>query len=559
MRNRPLLAFLAGAMLSSVASAQQYQAVILQCPDTVQNLAQAISGGAGAGSYVASDSFGQRALFWPDLSGSSVDLNPTEADHSYANAVYGNQVGGVFNSALTGGGDHAAFWPDGTADGVIDLHPAGFAGNLSSVCGMDAGSQVGYAEMTLAAFPYISFHPILWTGSAASAVDLLPALDGVSHAIAAGCGGGQQVGWVVFNDGMRPFNSNRSHAFLWTGSAASAVDLHPDAFQASTALATDGNQQVGYGIDASFVSHALLWTGSAASVVDLSPADSLGSRANACRNGFQVGYITDGTGKHAALWNGAAASVINLDTASNSGFTDSIATGISANGVVVGYTNSGLYGSQAVMWVPLNTGENHAPVANAGADQTVEAQGKKTLVTLDGSASSDTDSGDSLTYQWTDEKGHLVGTSAVATVELKLGTRAFTLVVTDSHGTASAPSVTHVTVRDTTAPSILDLSADPRSTEHGEKKWVVVNVRYHLSDKVDPRPQACLSVSASEPCDRGDIVILDAHRLRLRAYRRDQHRNRTYTITVTARDHSGNKSQAGTTVTVVPPSRLRGH
>ncbi|MFA9388438.1 MAG: PKD domain-containing protein, partial [Prolixibacteraceae bacterium] len=53
---------------------------------------------------------------------------------------------------------------------------------------------------------------------------------------------------------------------------------------------------------------------------------------------------------------------------------------------------------------------NKAPVANAGADQTID---EVTLVTLDGSASSDVD-GDVLTYSWTSPNGITLSSTSVA-------------------------------------------------------------------------------------------------------------------------------------------------
>jgi hypothetical protein len=74
-----------------------------------------------------------------------------------------------------------------------------------------------------------------------------------------------------------------THALLWRGTAASAVDLHPGqlgernspspgSLAASVAVATCLGQQVGYGSEpGDWDTRALLWRGSADSVVDLHP------------------------------------------------------------------------------------------------------------------------------------------------------------------------------------------------------------------------------------------------------------------------------------------------
>ena len=95
---------------------------------------------------------------------------------------------------------------------------------------------------------------------------------------------------------------------------------------------------------------------------------------------------------------------------------------------------------------------NAVPVANAGPDLIVEANAPLTSVMLDGLSSSDPD-GDLLTYRWTDEANNVVGTTAVATVLLPVGTRTFTLTVDDNHGGTASDTVT-VIVHDTTAPTI---------------------------------------------------------------------------------------------------------
>ncbi|HEY3354578.1 MAG TPA: M36 family metallopeptidase, partial [Polyangia bacterium] len=95
---------------------------------------------------------------------------------------------------------------------------------------------------------------------------------------------------------------------------------------------------------------------------------------------------------------------------------------------------------------------NRAPVANAGAAQTVD---ERTLVGLNGSASADPD-GDSLTYAWNQTGGPAVTLTGPATatpsftapdVAVAGATLTFRLIVTDALGLASAAATTTVTVR----------------------------------------------------------------------------------------------------------------
>ena len=104
---------------------------------------------------------------------------------------------------------------------------------------------------------------------------------------------------------------------------------------------------------------------------------------------------------------------------------------------------------------------NEAPVADAGAAQTVAAG---STVTLDGSGSSDPDAGDALTYAWTqtDASGHAVALSDAAAAQPTFtapagldadATLGFTLVVTDAAGLAVEDTV-DVTVTPKPAVSI---------------------------------------------------------------------------------------------------------
>ena len=92
-----------------------------------------------------------------------------------------------------------------------------------------------------------------------------------------------------------------------------------------------------------------------------------------------------------------------------------------------------------------------APTANAGADQNVECAGATTAVNLDGSASTP-GSGSINSYSWA-EGATSLGTGAMLTVNLPVGTHTITLTVTDTGGGSDTDDVV-ITVQDTLAPSI---------------------------------------------------------------------------------------------------------
>lgn len=84
---------------------------------------------------------------------------------------------------------------------------------------------------------------------------------------------------------------------------------------------------------------------------------------------------------------------------------------------------------------------NQAPIANAGADQTISDKGKPgETVTLDGSASFDPD-GVIVSYQWL-ENGQQIATGSTATPSLPTGTHTITLRVTDDQGASSEDQLT---------------------------------------------------------------------------------------------------------------------
>jgi large repetitive protein len=115
-------------------------------------------------------------------------------------------------------------------------------------------------------------------------------------------------------------------------------------------------------------------------------------------------------------------------------------------------TDAGGLSASAVTHVTVN---NAAPVANAGADQTLTATGSTTPVTLHGSGS-DVD-GDALTFVWT-QGTTVVGNSAVLPLNLAIGGYTFTLTVTDAGGLSSS-AVTHVTINPRAPVAVV--AADP--------------------------------------------------------------------------------------------------
>jgi uncharacterized repeat protein (TIGR01451 family) len=113
---------------------------------------------------------------------------------------------------------------------------------------------------------------------------------------------------------------------------------------------------------------------------------------------------------------------------------------------------------------------NTPPVANAGADQTIECGGGSTNVTLDGSASFDPDGDTPLSYEWR-EGMNVLGTSAILNTSLAFGPHTITLKVTDPSGAFNEDTV-NVNIVDTTDPMVtappnVTVSTGPGATSCG--------------------------------------------------------------------------------------------
>jgi hypothetical protein len=296
----------------------------------------------------------------------------------------GQQVGTAFNQA--------ALW-SGTPESFVDLNPVGW--NTSVAVGVGGGQQVGTANRqqvcgekkgACGSGSYTVMQPFLWTGSAASAVNLTPFNLGYGGGNAYGTDGVQQVGagrqQVGFGAYSQPF------AVLWTGTADSAVSLNPANSTESAAYAVAGGQQAGYIYS---FHHAAIWSGSAASVVDLHPAGYELSDALAT-NGVQQagsGWVASPAQfnrQHALVWSGSAASVVDLDQFMPLGFTQANATGIDAAGNVVGtaikVAANGTASTHAVMWVPSEAAPNFSQGVVLSQSSAVAGDSVQVTVTL---------------------------------------------------------------------------------------------------------------------------------------------------------------------------------
>ena len=230
---------------------------------------QASAGGLTVGSAIGAAG---NAMVWSGPAGASTNLNPSGFTSSTANGTNGTQIVGSGSGTPTSGNTQALLWSSSASStasifrirpppqwihnfrrvrhqwhatggrwfrnrnrqqparasldrhGSVGCRPQSHCPwwhHQSSIAYATNGSQ--RAGFGFGAGTSNNIHAMLWSGTAASAIDLNPTLlSGVTQSQIEGLSSAQQVG-IGYGSGT----GNNHHAMLWTGTAASAVDLNP--------------------------------------------------------------------------------------------------------------------------------------------------------------------------------------------------------------------------------------------------------------------------------------------------------------------------------------------
>ena len=184
--------------------------------------------------------------------------------------------------------------------------------------------------------------------------------------------------------------------------------------------------------------------------------------------------------------------------------------------------------------------------------------------------------GDALTVVWT-LNGTAIQTNAVAggtpptsaTVSfvgiLPLGTNTLGVTVTDT-ATNSASCSTVITVVDTIPPVIQSAGAQPNVLWPPNHRMVTVTVSARVTDQCGPTAWKIIEVTSNESAGMigsgnttPDWVVTGDHTVSLRAERSGTGSGRVYSITIQARDVSGNLSDPEVVTVRVPKSQGGGN
>jgi hypothetical protein len=355
------LALVAAALLACPASAQTGYTAIDLTP-AGSGSAQAAAGGLAAG-YAGSvpNAFSGRAVLW--TGDGPVDLHPgflaDAGSRSQVNGMSADLLVGSGAGALTGNRNVPLAWSvDTGAVTQLTIPFSHLGGQANATDGVQiVGSAIGLNRDGTAAG---SAHGLVWNIASGTVVDVGAEANVFDVAL------GMQVGFV---------NKGSVNAAFWRGSSKATL-LHPKTAVLSVANGTDGVRQAGYaGFDIRVrveaakgnknrrFNYAHVWTGTAASALNIHPymssADGAlleSSYAMKVKGSYVVGYATVSTGTtaigpaRAIVWD-AAYQATDLQAFVPAGFVSSVAYAVDENGNVAGVMTRVDGSRHAVLWV----------------------------------------------------------------------------------------------------------------------------------------------------------------------------------------------------------------
>ncbi|MBL9183255.1 MAG: hypothetical protein JNN17_14045 [Verrucomicrobiaceae bacterium] len=330
---------------------------------TASGSAQTASGGQAAG-FTGSvpNAFTGRATLW--TGDGPIDLHPAFLDgagaRSQVNGFAGNLQVGTGAGAATGNRNVPLAWSDSAASATLLTIPfTNSGGQANATDGLQiVGSAIGLNNDGTAIG---STHGLIWNVANGSAVDV--GADSNIFDVAAG----MQVGFIT---------KTQANAVFWRGTNR-ATSLHPKGAVVSVANGTDGVRQVGYaGFDIRVrveaakgnknkrFTYAYVWTGTAASGLNIHPYVSNAdgallefSYALKVKGPYIVGYATVpakiGTPAYnrAIVWD-ASFQAIDLNAYLPEGFIGSTAYGVDESGNIAGVMTNADGTRHAVLWMP---------------------------------------------------------------------------------------------------------------------------------------------------------------------------------------------------------------
>lgn len=356
------------AMLAAAPAGAQSYTLIDLSPAAGNAVATEIADGIAAG-YASPGIFGTayRATLWDGVS--SLDLHPSAlVDNPVTGAVgrsfiqggaAGIQVGWVSGTVTAGRSAPVAWRGSAESAAFLNIPFVNFGGQAQAT---DGSQIVGYATAQDEDGVIGATQAMVWDVATGVGVNLA---DG---GMAYGVGGGVQVGFVT---------KKQASAALWRGTRQSQVLLHPRNAVTSVANATDGVRQVGYaGFDIRVrqeaakgnkdkrFNYAHLWTGTAASALNIHPyplnnlpgINLTQSFALAMNGNWIVGYAGDETKfgtpaySHAIVWSSSFES-IDLNAFLPAGFVGAQATSVDADGNVSGFIARADGTRHAAVWI----------------------------------------------------------------------------------------------------------------------------------------------------------------------------------------------------------------